>query len=84
MKQREPTPIGRKTDKASANDRSLDSIIAADKAAALKLAPVSHETEARLDRYIALLREWMGLPPLSEAEMPKPGRGGPPPAGGQQ
>ena len=24
----------------------------------LKLAPVSHETEARLDRYIALLREW--------------------------
>ncbi|WP_407190055.1 16S rRNA (guanine(527)-N(7))-methyltransferase RsmG [Bradyrhizobium centrosematis] len=32
--------------------------MAADKIAALKLAPVSHETEARLDRYIELLREW--------------------------
>jgi 16S rRNA (guanine527-N7)-methyltransferase len=30
----------------------------ADKAAALKLTPVSHETEARLDRYVALLLEW--------------------------
>src|SRR6186997_1619307 len=29
-----------------------------DKAAALALTPVSRETEARLDRYIALLREW--------------------------
>jgi 16S rRNA (guanine527-N7)-methyltransferase len=29
-----------------------------DKAAALKLAPVSRETEARLDRYADLLREW--------------------------
>nr|WP_201280209.1 16S rRNA (guanine(527)-N(7))-methyltransferase RsmG [Bradyrhizobium betae] len=36
----------------------MDAIIAADKAAALKLAPVPNETEARLDRYIALLREW--------------------------
>jgi 16S rRNA (guanine527-N7)-methyltransferase len=45
-------------DKARANDQSLDAIIAADKIAALKLAPVSRETEARLDRYIALLREW--------------------------
>jgi 16S rRNA (guanine527-N7)-methyltransferase len=53
-----PTPIRPKIDKASANDQSLDSIIAADKIAALKLAPVSNETEARLDRYIALLREW--------------------------
>jgi 16S rRNA (guanine527-N7)-methyltransferase len=44
--------------KAQANDRALDEIIAADKAAALKLAPVSPEIEARLDRYIALLREW--------------------------
>lgn len=51
-------PISPKIDKASANDRSLDSVIAADKAAALKLAPVSRETEDRLDRYIALLREW--------------------------
>lgn len=29
-----------------------------DKAAALELTPVSHETEARLDRYVALLLEW--------------------------
>jgi 16S rRNA (guanine527-N7)-methyltransferase len=29
-----------------------------DKAAALALTPVSRETEARLDRYIELLREW--------------------------
>jgi 16S rRNA (guanine527-N7)-methyltransferase len=29
-----------------------------DKAAALALIPVSRETEARLDRYVALLREW--------------------------
>jgi 16S rRNA (guanine527-N7)-methyltransferase len=29
-----------------------------DKAAALALFPVSRETEARLDRYLALLREW--------------------------
>ena len=35
-----------------------DSAIAADKAAALALIPVSRETEARLDRYLALLREW--------------------------
>ncbi|MCJ9702725.1 MULTISPECIES: 16S rRNA (guanine(527)-N(7))-methyltransferase RsmG [unclassified Bradyrhizobium] len=45
-------------DKASANDQAFDSIIAADKREALRLAPVSHETEARLDRYIGLLREW--------------------------
>lgn len=32
--------------------------IAADKAAALALTPVSRETEARLDRYLDLLREW--------------------------
>jgi 16S rRNA (guanine527-N7)-methyltransferase len=31
---------------------------AADKAAALTLAPVSQETEARLDRYVDLLLEW--------------------------
>src|SRR4051794_27081065 len=29
-----------------------------DKAAALALTPVSRETEARLDRYVDLLREW--------------------------
>lgn len=43
---------------AQANDRALDEIIAADKAAALGLASVSSEIEARLDQYIALLREW--------------------------
>jgi 16S rRNA (guanine527-N7)-methyltransferase len=32
--------------------------IAPDKAAALLLTPVSRETEARLDRYVDLLREW--------------------------
>ncbi|MCA6107475.1 16S rRNA (guanine(527)-N(7))-methyltransferase RsmG [Bradyrhizobium cenepequi] len=31
---------------------------ATDKAAALALTPVSRETEARLDRYVALLLEW--------------------------
>jgi 16S rRNA (guanine527-N7)-methyltransferase len=31
---------------------------ASDKAAALALTPVSRETEARLDRYVELLREW--------------------------
>jgi 16S rRNA (guanine527-N7)-methyltransferase len=34
------------------------SVIATDKAAALALTPVSRETEARLDRYVALLLEW--------------------------
>ena len=33
-------------------------ILAADKAAALALTPVSRETEARLDRYVDLLLEW--------------------------
>src|SRR6266480_438358 len=32
--------------------------LAADKAAALTLTPVSRETEARLDRYVDLLLEW--------------------------
>src|ERR1700753_1471393 len=32
--------------------------LAADKAAALALTPVSRETEARLDRYVSLLLEW--------------------------
>jgi 16S rRNA (guanine527-N7)-methyltransferase len=32
--------------------------LAADKQTALKLCPVSRETEERLDRYVALLREW--------------------------
>jgi 16S rRNA (guanine527-N7)-methyltransferase len=33
-------------------------ILASDKAAALALTPVSRETAARLDRYVALLLEW--------------------------
>ena len=33
-------------------------VLASDKAAALALTPVSRETEARLDRYADLLREW--------------------------
>ena len=53
-----PASAKPKIDKASANDQSLDAIIAADKIAALKLAPVSRETEARLDHYITLLRAW--------------------------
>jgi len=36
----------------------ISPIGAADKAAALALTPVSRETEARLDRYVDLLREW--------------------------
>jgi 16S rRNA (guanine527-N7)-methyltransferase len=32
--------------------------MASDKAAALALTPVSRETEQRLDRFVALLREW--------------------------
>jgi len=34
------------------------SISESDKAAALKLTPVSRETESRLDRYVSLLVEW--------------------------
>ena len=41
-----------------APDRPLDQSLAADKAAALRLASISGETAARLDRNIALLREW--------------------------
>src|SRR3978361_492485 len=33
-------------------------VLPSDKAAAVKLTPVSRETEARLDRYVDLLREW--------------------------
>jgi 16S rRNA (guanine527-N7)-methyltransferase len=54
----EPVPTKPKIEKVGANDQAFDSIIAADKREAVRLAPVSHETEARLDRYIALLREW--------------------------
>src|SRR2546428_1687223 len=43
---------------AKTAQRSPSPISAADKAAALALTPVSRETEARLDRYVALLLEW--------------------------
>jgi 16S rRNA (guanine527-N7)-methyltransferase len=41
-------------------DRAAESFSAdpSDKAAALALTPVSRETEARLDRYLELLRQW--------------------------
>jgi 16S rRNA (guanine527-N7)-methyltransferase len=35
-----------------------DQVLAADKAEALQLIPVSRETEIRLDRYLDLLRQW--------------------------
>src|SRR6266496_1474286 len=38
--------------------RSASAISATDKATALRLTPVSRETEARLDRYVALLLDW--------------------------
>jgi 16S rRNA (guanine527-N7)-methyltransferase len=43
---------------AKAASRPNSPILPADKAAALALTPVSRETEARLDRYVALLLEW--------------------------
>src|SRR6476620_5035192 len=38
--------------------QNIPGAAASDKAAALALTPVSRETEARLDRYVALLLEW--------------------------
>lgn len=55
MKQERGRRAG-KHERPAVGIRSED--IAADKAAALALLPVSRETEARLDRYIGLLREW--------------------------
>ena len=44
----------------------------ADKAEALRLTPVSRETEARLDRYLDLLREWQTKTNLvSPSTLPK-------------
>jgi 16S rRNA (guanine527-N7)-methyltransferase len=43
---------------ANAPQQMKSPIPASDKAAALALTPVSRETEARLDRYVDLLREW--------------------------
>ena len=44
--------------KPAKQTQALAPYSAADKAAALALTPVSRETEARLDRYVALLLEW--------------------------
>ena len=44
--------------KPAKQTQALSPYSAADKAAALALTPVSRETEARLDRYVALLLEW--------------------------
>jgi 16S rRNA (guanine527-N7)-methyltransferase len=41
-----------------ASKQVLSTMLATDKTAALKLTPVSRETEARLDRYVNLLLEW--------------------------
>src|SRR6267378_239594 len=43
---------------ANAPKQNAAPTLAADKAAALLLTPVSRETEARLDRYVELLLEW--------------------------
>jgi 16S rRNA (guanine527-N7)-methyltransferase len=43
---------------ASASQSAELSVSPKDRAAALALTPVSRETEARLDRYVALLLEW--------------------------
>src|SRR5580698_9383907 len=40
------------------DERPLEQRLAADKATALALTPVSRETEARLDRFIDLLQTW--------------------------
>ncbi|ABD85864.1 16S rRNA (guanine(527)-N(7))-methyltransferase RsmG [Rhodopseudomonas palustris] len=46
--------------------------LAADKAAALRLTPVSRETEARLDAYVALLLQWQAKTNLiSPATLPQ-------------
>ena len=67
---RTPSRGGRLTGPVSLNDtvseisvvkmseQSARPIPVSDKAAALALTPVSRETEARLDRYVELLREW--------------------------
>jgi 16S rRNA (guanine527-N7)-methyltransferase len=43
---------------SSAAKQNSSPVLPSDKAAALSLTPVSRETEARLDRYVALLLEW--------------------------
>src|ERR1700704_5430158 len=43
---------------ANAPEQNAAPTLAADKAAALALTPVSRETETRLDRYVELLLQW--------------------------
>jgi 16S rRNA (guanine527-N7)-methyltransferase len=52
-----PTPKSElRSSRPRAGDERSEEV--SDKSAALKVTPVSRETEARLDRYIALLLEW--------------------------
>jgi 16S rRNA (guanine527-N7)-methyltransferase len=54
-----PVPPRRGEGRAGLPPTALpEGALAADKAAALALTPVSRETEARLDRYVGLLRQW--------------------------
>lgn len=46
---------------AKANPHISTADLAADRAAALRLTPVSRETEARLDRYVELLLQWQAI-----------------------
>ena len=43
---------------AKASEQTRSPIASSDKSAALALTPVSHETKARLERYVDLLGEW--------------------------
>jgi 16S rRNA (guanine527-N7)-methyltransferase len=43
---------------AKASEPSKSPVLASDRAEALRLTPVSRETEARLDRYVDLLLDW--------------------------
>ncbi|MBI3701419.1 MAG: 16S rRNA (guanine(527)-N(7))-methyltransferase RsmG [Afipia sp.] len=53
-------------------DAESSQISASDKAAALKLTPVSRETEQRLDRYVGLLAEWQTKTNLiASSELPR-------------
>jgi 16S rRNA (guanine527-N7)-methyltransferase len=53
VKHRNPVPASTSHDEPASSQEKPE-----DKVAALALTPVSRETEARLDRYVALLRDW--------------------------
>lgn len=56
--QRAKSSGGQKASPASRDGRGETHDLSTDKATALALAPVSRETEARLDRYVDLLLQW--------------------------